>query len=92
MRQHGEKGFTLADPDRGNDALRKAKYLARDDAHPIYVGLSAVNYRRLFKVEYLEGNRFRLIEDTRPFSAPLVEYRTSADSKAPPWSPSIRSR
>jgi hypothetical protein len=87
MRQHGEKGFTLDDPDRGNDALRKAKYLVRGSAHPIYVGLSAVNYRRLFKVEYLEGNRFRLIEDTRPFSAPLVEYRTSAAGKTPPWSP-----
>jgi len=87
MRQHGEKGFTLDDPDRGNDALRKAKYLVRDGAHPIYVGLSAVNYRRLFKVEYLEGNRFRLIDDTRLFSAPLVEYRTSAEGKAPPWSP-----
>ena len=87
MRQHGDKGFNLDDPDRGNDALRKAKYLARDGSHPIYVGLSALNYRRLFKVEYLEGNRFRLIEDPRSFSAPLLEYRASTAGKGPPWSP-----
>lgn len=87
VRQYGEKGFNLDDPDRSNDALRKTKYLARTGAHPIYLGLSAVDYRRLFKVEYLEGNRFRLIEDMRLFSAPLVEYRTSAKGQSPPWSP-----
>src|SRR5215467_8835107 len=54
---------------------------------PSNIGLSALNYRRLFKVEYLEGNRFRLIEDLRSFSAPLVEYRASAARKGPPWSP-----
>lgn len=87
MRRYGDEGFTLEDPDRGNDALRKAKYLVRDESHPIYFGLSAVNYRQLFKVEYLDGNRFRLIDDARSFTAPLVEYRASADGQPSPWSP-----
>lgn len=52
MRRYGQDGFHLDDPDRGNDALRKAKYLIRGNSHPPYFGLSAVNYRQLFKVEY----------------------------------------
>jgi hypothetical protein len=88
MRLYGAKGFELDDPDRGDDALRKAKYLVRSE-HPVYFGLSAVGYRQLFKVEYLEDNRFQLIEDPRSFSAPLAEYRVSvsAEGEVPPWSP-----
>jgi hypothetical protein len=86
MRNHGETGFSLDDPDRGNDALRKAKYLVRDGAYPIYFGLSAVGYRKLFKVEYANGNCFQLIEDDRGFGAPLSEYPSSQDMKPATWS------
>ena len=79
MRYYGDTGFNLDDPDRGNDPLRKAKYLVRDRAHPIYFGLSAVGYRKLFKVEYANGNRFQLIEDDRGFGAPLSEYPGSSE-------------
>ncbi len=87
MCRYGDKGFSLADPDLGNDALRKAKYLVRVDSRPIYFGLSAVDYRQLFKVEYLDGNRFRLMEDARSFGAPLPEHRVCEGDKSPPWSP-----
>lgn len=86
MRRYGEDGFTLEDPDRGNDALRKAKYLVRDEGYPIYFGLSAVDYRQLFRVEYPDGNRFRLIEDTRAFSAPLAEYGAPTEGTSARWS------
>jgi hypothetical protein len=88
MRHYGENGFSLDDPDRGNDPLRKAKYLVRYGAHPIYFGLSAVNYRKLFRVGYADGNRFQLIEDDRGFGAPLSEYPSSQDMKSKTW-PSV---
>ena len=88
MRYYGETGFSLDDPDRGNDPLKKAKYLVRDGAHPMYFGLSAVGYRKLFKVEYADGNRFQLIEDDRGFGAPLSEYPSSQDMKSNTW-PSV---
>ncbi len=89
MRKYGDRGFGLDDPDRGDDALRKAKYLVRADSHPIYFGLSAIGYHQLFKVEYLDGDRFRLNDDARPFSAPLVEHARARASggRVPPWSP-----
>lgn len=92
MREYGEKGFDLDDPDRGDDALRKAKYLVRSGAHPIYFGLSAVDYAQLFKVDYLDGNRFRLSEDSRSFSAPLAEEAgcTTAATAEPPGGRSTR--
>jgi len=86
MRQYGENGFEVDDPDRGDDALRKAKYLVRVGGHPIYFGLSAVDYSELFRVEYLDGNRFRLNADARPFSAPLAEASAQPEGKVPPWS------
>jgi hypothetical protein len=89
MRKYGARGFGLDDPDRGDDALRKAKYLVRADSHPIYFGISAIDYRQLFKVEYLDGNRFRLIEDPRPLSAPLTDHARPKTARGglPPWSP-----
>jgi hypothetical protein len=87
MRQYGDSGFSLDDPDRGDDPLRKAKYLVRSDSHPIYFGISAVDYRQLFKVEYLDGNRFKLIEDARPFSGVLAERARARTGGSPPWSP-----
>ena len=86
MRYYGEIGFNLDDPDKGNDPLRKAKYLVREGAHPIYFGLSAVGYRKLFKVEYDDGTRYQLVEDDRGFSAPLSEYPSSPDMKPKTWS------
>jgi hypothetical protein len=86
MRYYGKTGFNLNDPDRGDDPLRKAKYLVRDRAHPKYFGLSAVGYRKLFKVEYADGNRFQLTEDDRGFGAPLSEYPGSPGVKAKAWS------
>ena len=86
MRYYGGSGFNLNDPDRGNDPLRKAKYLVRDGAHPIYIGLSAVGYRKMFKVEYDDGNQFQLIEDDRGFGAPLSEYPGSSELGYREWS------
>ncbi len=72
MREYGATGFGFHDPDVGNDPLRKAKYLAR--ARPVFFGVSAVGYRQLFRVDYGRDNRFRLIDDPRPLSAPLAEH------------------
>ena len=88
IRYYGDTGFNLDDPDRGNDPLRKAKYLVRDGAHPMYFGLSAVDYRKFFKVEYADGNRFQLTEDDRGFGAPLSEYSGSSEFGNETW-PSI---
>lgn len=74
MRRYGEAGLSLTDPDRGNDALRKAKYLVRGDARPLFFGLSAIGYQQLFRVEYEAANRFRLVEDARSLSAPLRDH------------------
>jgi hypothetical protein len=87
MRAYGQAGFSLTDPDRHNDALRKAKYLVRDGARPRFFGLSAVNYQKLFRLEYDEGNRFRLIDDDRSLIAPLSEYPTPKDAHPEPRSP-----
>jgi hypothetical protein len=88
MKRHGEIGFGIDDFDKGNDALRKAKYLVRDDRslRPLYFGLSAVGFKKLFRVEYEVGNRFRLVPDDRPFSAPLLDH-PSRNSVLIPWSP-----
>jgi hypothetical protein len=70
---YGDTGFNLDDPDKGNDPLRKAKYLVRD--HPKYFVLSATGFQQLFLIEYLGAeNRFKLIEQSDPIVAPL--YKT----------------
>lgn len=74
MQAYGEAGFNLNDPDKGNDPLRKAKYLVRDDRRPQYFAVSAVGFQQLFRIEYGEPeNRFQLIERPDPFTAPLYE-------------------
>jgi hypothetical protein len=73
MRKYGEEGFELDASDVGNDPLRKAKYLFRDDGCADYFGLSAVGYEKLFAVEYRAGNRFRLSEIPGQITLPLVD-------------------
>jgi hypothetical protein len=51
-------------PDRGNDALRKAKYPGRVPAH--LTVRSAIGLRRDFRVAYASRNRFTLIDDMVP--------------------------
>ncbi|HKN37912.1 MAG TPA: hypothetical protein VJ456_02240 [Acidimicrobiia bacterium] len=51
-------------PDRGDDALRKAKYLAR--RRPPYFSLVAIGCRLDFSVSY-DGDRFSLVDDLVPF-------------------------
>jgi hypothetical protein len=83
MRGYGETGFGMDDIDKGNDPLRKAKYLVRDGSRPHHFALSAVGYRQLFVVEYLDGeNRFRLIERPDPISAPLYEAQVVGETPA----------
>ena len=77
MREYGETGFDLDQPDRGDDALRKSKYIVKKDTRPKYLGMSAIGFRQLFEVKYYSGNRFKLTQDNRAFSAPLAEYSDS---------------
>lgn len=63
MQKYGESGFSMNDPDKGNDPLRKAKYLICGDAFPEYFGLSAIDFEKMFQVEYHDlDNRFTLHE------------------------------
>jgi len=53
-------------PDRGNDPLRKAKYLAKK--RPAYFSGVAIGARLEYQVEYPEGQAFQLVEDFITFS------------------------
>jgi hypothetical protein len=76
MRQYGESGFDLDALDKGNDPLRKAKYLFRNEHRPEYFALSAVRYRQLFSVEYLgTSNRSRLVDAEGDITAPLLSAK-----------------
>jgi hypothetical protein len=55
----------LEAPDRGNDPLRKAKYLAKHQ--PPYFSVVAIGERRDFSVTYTEGG-FLLREDLVPYA------------------------
>jgi hypothetical protein len=57
-------GVDLHEPDRGNDPLRKAKYLVRH--RPPYFALVAIGKRLEFSVEYLSDRSFALREDLVP--------------------------
>jgi hypothetical protein len=85
MNGYGETGFRMDDFDKGNDGLRKAKYLFSRGSPPEYFALSAVGYRQLFSIEYLGNeNRFKLIESPNPIIAPLHEAHAIGDT--PAWS------
>lgn len=88
LEAYGRQGFSLEDPDKGNDALRKAKYLVRHAARPLFLGLSAPGFRRLFQVEYGDvGNQFGLIPVGESLTAPLADYPSTGSGSAPPRSP-----
>lgn len=78
MREYGKTGFELDAPDKGNDPLRKAKYLFADACRPEYFGLCAIGYEQLFKIEYYESNcRYNLTEMGRPIASPLFDAVSS---------------
>lgn len=86
MRAYGERGFEFMDDDKGNDPLRKAKYLFCNDSRPEYLALTAVGYEQLFKVEYGESNHlFSLVEQLGDITTPLL--RAEATGTPPPRSP-----
>jgi hypothetical protein len=65
IRGYGASGVDLDASDRGNDALRKAKYVVR--YRPEYFSVSAIGMRMDFAVTE-DGNRFNLFEDMVPFA------------------------
>lgn len=60
-----EAGVDLSEPDRGNDPLRKAKYLVTK--RPKYFYLVAIGARFEFSVVYPGDRAFELREDLLPF-------------------------
>ena len=65
IERHGTVGVDLDAADRGNDALRKAKYLIQ--YRPMYFSVSAIGIRIDRQVSYESGSRFRLMPDMVPF-------------------------
>jgi hypothetical protein len=60
-----EKGINFSQPDRGNDPLRKAKYLVR--RRPDYFSLVAIGARMEYHVRHQEGRTFELVRDVIPW-------------------------
>jgi len=60
-----ETGIDLTTPDRGNDPLRKAKYIVHQK--PLFFYLVAIGVRYEFSVTFPEGKTFELKEDIIPF-------------------------
>lgn len=54
----------LPEKDRGNDPLRKAKYIVKQK--PSYFYLVALGRRYEFRIEYPENMQFKMIEDLIP--------------------------
>ena len=65
LRAH-EAAVDLEAPDRGNDSLRKAKYLVK--RRPPYLCGVALGVRLEYRVDYPEGTAFRLVEDVVPWA------------------------
>jgi len=61
-----ELSVDLESPDRGNDPLRKAKYIVR--GRPKYFTAVAIGARLEYHVDYPDGQAFRLIEDVIPWA------------------------
>ena len=70
VKSYGKKGITRDMPDRGNDPLRKAKYLAFPKAdRPKYFSVLAIGMRREFSVSYEVADflvKFDLRDDVIP--------------------------
>lgn len=66
IRAYGHDGVADDAPDRGNDPLRKAKYLVR--YRPEYFSVSAIGIRMDFRVEFGEDRTFNLVEDMVPIA------------------------
>jgi hypothetical protein len=60
-----EPAVNLSEADRGNDPLRKAKYLVR--RKPAYFCGVAIGSRLEFSVRYPEGKAFELSRDVIPW-------------------------
>lgn len=60
-----EAGVNFSQPDRGNDPLRKAKYLVR--RRPDYFSLIAIGVRLEYRVSYPKGRAFALVRDVIPW-------------------------
>jgi len=58
-------GVVLSTADRGNDPLRKAKYIVR--RKPEYFIGVAIGARLEYKVTYMKARYFQLVRDTVPF-------------------------
>jgi hypothetical protein len=61
-----ESGIDLNAPDRGNDPLRKAKYIAR--RRPAYFCALAIGERLEYRVEYPAKHGFRFERDVVPWT------------------------
>jgi hypothetical protein len=59
-----QRSATLPEEDRGNDPLRKAKYISR--LKPLYFYVVAIGRRYEYRVEYPEKMQFKLVEDFIP--------------------------
>lgn len=66
IESHGA-GVDIEAPDRGNDPLRKAKYLVRH--RPKFFSGVAIGMQRDFQVLYQGKNAFRLVEANPPLNA-----------------------
>ena len=85
MKEYGKKGFSLDDPDRKNDPLKKAKYLFTHDAFPLYFALSAIRFERVYRIEYLgEHNRFSLHDTDFSLMEPLLDQVVEGETKPRP--------
>lgn len=60
-----EPQVNVDEPDRGNDPLRKAKYIVR--ARPEWFRAVAIGYAEEFRVTYPEGRAFQLERDVFPW-------------------------
>ncbi len=61
-----EQRRDLSQPDRGNDALRKAKYIVK--RRPEYFALVAIGARLEYQVDYPPGKAFALHRDVIPWA------------------------
>ena len=68
---------------RQPDHFKKAHYLL--EHRPRYFAVSAIGYRKLFKVEYIGDSRFRLVEEDRGFTDMFNDHPPieSADARPP---------